>query len=443
MTNTSGSINRLFEILGYLVDDRVGIIRLVEELPRDASEPRFFHFAAQASNTRAFTRQSNFGKTGGASADRGIALAKAVGEAVERYCSAIYDTEDLPLMSFNAAPFRCVPPEEFALYSNRQYSDPEFPYRPFDRSTSIRWAPAQDLISGEMWHVPAAMVFLPYYYAREDGEEPIVQPISTGLACHCSIAEASTSALCEAIERDAFTLTWQARLSLPKLQMETLSDCNRDIIRRLERVGSKVFLIDITLDSGIPTILGVLRAESSEAPALVFAASADLDPERAVRKSLEELAHTRQLAQELKSTLDPILITEGYKSVVHQDDHVLLYCDHSNIPLADFIFSSEEYKSFGEMNNLATGEPERDLTVLAERLYGLGYRVLIANATTPDVGELGLSVVRGIIPGFHPLFMGHRLRALGGTRLWTVPQKLGYRGVRPDPGDNPAPHPYP
>jgi ribosomal protein S12 methylthiotransferase accessory factor len=52
-------------------------------------------------------------------------------------------------------------------------------------------------------------------------------------------------------------------------------------------------------------------------------------------------------------------------------------------------------------------------------------------------------VVRALIPGFNPLFMGHHIRALGGERLWSVPQKLGYSGVNRATGDNPYPHPYP
>ena len=73
----------------------------------------------------------------------------------------------------------------------------------------------------------------------------------------------------------------------------------------------------------------------------------------------------------------------------------------------------------------------------------MNHRVLLAELTTPDVGGLGLSVVRAVIPGFHQLFMGHALRCLGGTRLWEVPQQLGYPGVTREGGDNPAPHPYP
>jgi len=73
----------------------------------------------------------------------------------------------------------------------------------------------------------------------------------------------------------------------------------------------------------------------------------------------------------------------------------------------------------------------------------VGHRVLLADVTSEDVGDLGLRVVRALIPGFHPLILGHKIRALGGRRLWEVPQKLGYPGVTRAKGDNPAPHPYP
>ena len=84
-----------------------------------------------------------------------------------------------------------------------------------------------------------------------------------------------------------------------------------------------------------------------------------------------------------------------------------------------------------------------DLESLARRVAALGHRILLADLTTEDVRQLGLCVVRVVIPGFHPLFMGHRFRALGGRRLWEVPQRLGYKGITPETGDNPAPHPFP
>ena len=79
-----------------------------------------------------------------------------------------------------------------------------------------------------------------------------------------------------------------------------------------------------------------------------------------------------------------------------------------------------------------------DATAVSTRIAATGHRPLLCELTTPDVAELGLAVVRAVVPGYHPLVSGHRYRALGGRRLREVPRRLGYRA-----GDNPLPHPYP
>jgi ribosomal protein S12 methylthiotransferase accessory factor len=287
------------------------------------------------------------------------------------------------------------------------------------------------------------MVVLPYRYDPDNGELPIAQSISTGLACHRSPEEAAVSAICEVIERDAFTITWQARLDVPRIRTETLSDRSRDLVERFERTGSAVVLFNLAMDHGVPTILSVLRAWNAGEPALVFAASTDPDPEKAARKSLEELAHTRRLAQQLTADLPPLAAAPDYENVVNQDCHVRLYCDQANVPLADFLFASDERVDFHGIGNLATGDPGRDLEILVGKVRAVNHRVLLADLTTEDVESLGLAVVRALIPGFHPLFMRHSLRALGGARLYEVPQELGYEGITRESGDNSAPHPYP
>ena len=84
--------------------------------------------------------------------------------------------------------------------------------------------------------VPAALVFVPYQYRKGNQDVPITQPISTGLACGCSYEEAAISGLCEVIERDAFTLTWQARLGHRLILHETIPPSARELVRRLEDV---------------------------------------------------------------------------------------------------------------------------------------------------------------------------------------------------------------
>lgn len=443
MIQAGSSVQQLFEKVEYLVDDRVGIITHVGEFPVEPGGPQFFHFYGQACDTTAFAGQKNFATTGGASTNRGIAMAKAIGEAVERYCSAIYDMEDFPLTSFASRRFPCVSPEKFALYSPAQYAHPRFSYQPFTETTSVRWAKMIDPLTDEPCYVPASMVVMPYFNDTKNGEIPIAQPITTGLACHCSWEKAAMSAIGEVVERDAFTIAWQARLGMPKIRLHTLSPHNRDLVDRFQRTGHSVTILNITLDHGIPSILSVIQHPSPEAPALLVAASADLDPEEAVRKSLEELAHTRRLALQLKATLPPLVQGLDHESLVDQDSHIHLYCDHTNASLAEFMFSSDHQIDFNEIENLSTGDQEHDLTMYLERIAEINHQVLLADLTTCDVKDLGLWVVRAVIPGFHPLCMGHPFRALGGSRLWTIPQKLGYQGITPETGDNPIAHPYP
>jgi ribosomal protein S12 methylthiotransferase accessory factor len=437
------SIGPLADVVSYLVDPKVGIVGEVEEILRDPGAPEFFHFAAKACDTRAFNRQANFRNTGGASVDRERAAAKAIGEAVERYCAALYEVEDLPLCSSADAAFKHVPPAQFALHSSQQYEQPGFPWVPFGTDTAVRWVEATDFEKQVSVFVPAAMVFVPYVYYRGSGDSPIVQPISTGLACHSSFERAALAAIYEVVERDAFTITWQAGLAPPHVRVETLSDASYELVERFERTGSTITIFDITLDHGIATFLAVLRSPNPESPALVFAAAAALEPDLAVHNALEELAHTRRYSQQIKRHMRPVVKDENFTEVVDQLDHLNLYADHANQSLADFLFKSHRRLDFEEIVDRSTGNAHLDLVESMKLVRQVGHVVLLIDLTQDDVRNLGLTVVRAVIPGFQPLYMGHRIRALGGSRLRTVPQKMGYAPHPNAEFGNSAPHPYP
>lgn len=296
----------LSSVFDQLFDARVGIINHVGELRRDAGEPNFFHFWSKACDVRSFGRPKNFATGSGAATTRGRAMAKAIGEAVERYCPALIELQTLPVTTFEKAPFPGVPPHEFALFGPEQYAEPGFPFVRFDAETVVRWAPSVDALSGAECYVPAVFLLVPYHFDSDDSA--IAQPISTGLACHGSLTAAAITAICEVIERDAFTITWQSRLARPRIRIETLSPINREIVDRFERVGYSSALLDITTDAGVPTILAVLRGESPGAVPLTVAAAASLDPEEAALKALEELDHTRSYShQRLSKGLPPLV----------------------------------------------------------------------------------------------------------------------------------------
>jgi ribosomal protein S12 methylthiotransferase accessory factor len=427
--------------LGYLLDRHVGVIRDLREVPRAAGAPDFFQYSGRACNTGAFAGQRNFATVGGASPDPNRAIAKAMGEAVERYCAALYDVEDLQLHSRRDADVDCVPPAEFALYSAGQYAEPGFQFVPFDDGTPVRWTPAYNAATGAVQHVPAAAVYVPYFYYQGSGESPIMEPISTGLACGRSPLEATLAAVCEVIERDAFALTWQAMLRPPVLDPASLDPANADMVDRFRAAGLEVWLFDITTDLQVPSVMSVLRSRSPERPALVFAAAAAPTPWEAARKSLEELEHTRRYSQRITDHLSRLEPSADHENVVDQIDHLNFWCDHSNSPLADFLFERHDQIPMSAMRAPPGEDNRTQLRWIVDHLAGHGHHVLLVDLTSEDVATAGLSVVRAVVPGLHPLCMGHRYRALGGSRLWTVPQRLGYEGLIDR--DNPSPHPFP
>src|SRR5258707_3033793 len=128
-------MRRLIGVAAHLFDPGVGVIGAVAEVPREAGGPDFFHFLARSSDASAFNAFKNFSFAGGAAVSRDAAIAKAMGEAVERYCSAFFDLEALPLCPSSEAAFEHVSPREFACYSFEQYSSPGFPWVPFTENT--------------------------------------------------------------------------------------------------------------------------------------------------------------------------------------------------------------------------------------------------------------------------------------------------------------------
>ncbi|MBI4665607.1 MAG: YcaO-like family protein [Nitrospinae bacterium] len=437
--------------LSRLVDNRAGIIKTLHESPLSPGAPRFSHVYALASNTRAFCGQRNFANSGGAAADVVTAAAKAVGEAVERYCGAIFDMDEFPLTSAAAAGFNCVDPASFALHSPEQYARKGFVYVPFTEDTTVRWSPMADAATGEVVWAPAGMVYVPYFYhTHGDGrrDAPVAQPISTGLACHVNPVKAAISAICEVVERDSVMLHWQAMLAPPRIMVESLSDYNYDLVTRFESVGLEVVMFDLTTDLGIPTILSAIRSERPGEPAFIVAASTEPDPESAARKSLEELAHTRRYAHLVKrfSTDKALSAAPGNDfNVKAQQDHLLFWSRQDRLPLTDFLFASKRRIEFDDVTPLAN-RGDVDGTILAKMVNALGaagHRTLLAELTTPDVADAGFAVVRAIVPGLHPMFMGHSDRALGGRRLLEAPERMGHAPFDPGRGDNMYPHPYP
>jgi len=437
------SLTRLTDLLPILLDDQVGIIDFLKEQPVEISDPNCFRYGAKACDSSAFSPHGNFAVGGGASIEPNIAMTRAIGECVERYCSAIYNLADLPFTSYKDANFPSVPPSTFATYTAEQAQHPFCQYYPLEETSEIYWTATQDLTTGETIYVPAASVYIPYYPDKNKGEKPHIFSISTGLACHSSFTEAVIAGIYEVLERDVFMLTWQAMLSPPKIRLDSLSAKNQDLVNRFQSAGREISILNITMDTGIPSILSIQRSTQKVLPALTTSAAVALNPEEAVEKSLEELILTDTYMKKLITDTPFRASLEKYYESNDKEDHMRYWCQHEFVHQADFLTASEKEINFSELPCFPSNSHEETLKILVNRINTTGYKVLVSNLTTEDIDSLGLSVVRVVIPGFQPLTMGYHHRVLGGKRLWEIPQKMGFKGITKKTGDNPYLHPYP
>jgi ribosomal protein S12 methylthiotransferase accessory factor len=429
----------LEDILARLLDPRFGIITELAETPHEPGMPQLFHYFARGTNTAALGAEGGFDLGGGASLDRDRAMAKAVGEVVERYCAAFFRRADLPLVSAAEATFAHVDPSSFALNRPDQYAAGSTEFVPFTDELPVRWTQAIDCTTTETSYVPAAAVYLPYVY--RETEEPFMQPISTGLACGEDFDKALLSAVCEAIERDAFTIFWQAKLPPPRIPRASLDAENRELLDRFERARFDIALLNITTDLSVPCAMAVACHDDPSQPALTVAAASHPVADVAVRKCLEELEHTRFYARRVKATvapIDPNRVDEIYE----QEQHIRFWAELPNRHRAGWLFESNSERPLSAAVR-RSDDATAMLRSVRESLERARLRMLCVDVTTPEIRALGLHVVRAIVPGLHPLVIGHRRRALGGHRLYDVPARLGY-DTPEFPLDDPTnPHPFP
>jgi ribosomal protein S12 methylthiotransferase accessory factor len=422
-------------MIGALTDPRLGIVPEVRDEAIAFGEPRFIHVAASACDTRAFSAPANFRFCGGASVTRERARVKAIGEAVERYGSALYDPLALPVTTAAAADFPVADPADFALFAPTQYAEPDFPFRPFDDSTTIAWTSATDLATGEIRGLPAAAIWAPYHVQADRGEFQVIQSISTGLASHQSRDLALVNALCEVIERDAFMLAWLGQRAPPQFNRRCLPPSVIDLIGRFEAAGYRVMLFDLTSDSQVPCVMAIIEGLAPR-PVLTVAAAADPRTERAMIKALEEAAHTQRYQAVLLETRGPAPAEFDPLAVHTQADHIGLAASPAwHWAYAPFIGDERRVDPPRDLiANAAAAATEELAEAVAAAIRATGHATYAADLTPPDLAVLGYHVFRAVVPGYQPLTIGSRLRPLGGVRL---AQALGGGEAYA------SPHPFP
>jgi ribosomal protein S12 methylthiotransferase accessory factor len=373
---------------------------------------------------------------------RSAATAAAIGEAAERY-SASWLPGELVLASAAELGDEAVEPERFALFRRDQYERSGFPFRPFTRETRIRWTRGSTLPDGGPAWLPAQLVYLTGA-APSTGETPIGYTTSNGLACGPTLEEALASALLEVVERDAFMLTWHARLSLPLVELDGDAELGRFLDRYVRPTGLRASAVDLSAFHGIPTVLALVRGARPHDVALAVGASAAAVGRDACIKAFGEAFACRAWARLLLRSRSDRRFEPDFGDVADFEDHVHLYALHEYAGKADFLDRSTERRELADLPELRGTTAAARVTTVADRLAQAQTRAYAVDVTAPDVREAGLHVVRVVVPELCQLDLFHHHRFLGGARLYDEPSRLGLRDAPLAPDEvNPDPHPFP
>jgi ribosomal protein S12 methylthiotransferase accessory factor len=411
----------------------------------DKNEPSVFVIAGETADTTLYGMEHKVVSRGsGAGLTLAAAHYAAMGEGVERYAFSVCDPADLVLSSYHDLQTQgkmATAPGQWALFDLAQHAAGlRFP--PFTADTLIAWAQAESLTYRRDCLVPASMVYIPYSGVfRKQGEQVITLAISTGAACAPNRAQALLSGICELIERDAVMIFWRNRLTLPRVQIDPKSPVYSIFQQRFQRHGLHYTIINTTLDLEIPSFMGIVLDTRSESPGIMVGGAAHPDPNRAVLKTLLELAQGLKWKDHMTETISP---EPDYRNVRSFDDRAHLYATNDMREAFRFVWEHGEEIPLSEIASRDQGDTRQTLRWCVEMLAANNLETLALDLTTADAQACGLSVIRTMIPGLETMEGDHCLPFLGGKRWREVPIRLGLLSRETDLTTlNPYPHPYP
>ncbi|MFG1815207.1 TOMM precursor leader peptide-binding protein [Kribbella sp. NPDC049174] len=429
------------------VDRLCGVVRVVEVIPKDVDEPeRPFVVRAELANAHFRTGRDAFVSCSGKGWTREEARDSALGEALERYAAMTWRPERRISSTYDGLDRPGVHPRDLVLFADHQYD--AVPFQPWRPETELEWVPAQSLVTGQEVWIPLLATHLGY---RPPATAALFPATSNGFAAGLDLAGATLRALLEVIERDAFAIAWSHRLPGRCVAAADVPDEQvRAIAATHARRGVELVVHLLPTDTAAAVVLAV--AWSERAPAAVIGVAAALEPVAAARAAVLEVAQVRPL---LRSRLRlPAVRTRMAElaaapaRVATLDDHDLVYADPGAAATGMRFLRESPRTPWPAVGTRPAGRDPMDaqsndnLQSLVRSLAAVAPDVLAVDVTPPDVADLGVRVVRGLVPGFVPIWFGADQARLGGSRLLEMPARIGLR-PRPTRVDelNLTPHP--
>lgn len=363
------------------------------------------------------------------------ALLPALGELLERHSTTQWREEEIVRGTYEALRADgAIDPKGLSFYSQSQLAREEFATSRVRHDALLGWVRAQSLLEKKSVLVPAQMAYA-FYDDVHPREAQFWQTSSNGAAAGKTPSDAATRAILEAVERDAFMIFWQNRLTPRKVRLETVPDAEvARLVDECKRYRLELHLLDCTTDLGLPTFASVM-IDRHGGPPITVSAACDLDPLAAVRKV------TWEAVKFMRTPPETPYRTPAPKQIRTIEERRQFLCAAGHEYTA-FLLSGEERSYQETVAQYPIDTNGEHLDALAHLLGEKGYPCYLVDLTSPVAREAELSVVRAIIPDLVPIHFREAKPHLGVRRLYEVPQRIGYRGALDESELNPAPHPF-
>jgi len=360
-------------------------------------------------------------------------LLKALGEAIERYSLSIYRREEFLWDNYKHLNKKAIDPRRFASFSELRIKPWFKIYNNYGEN--LNWTKAKCLNSQQDILVPAQLVYLPYRFKKN--ESVIYFSISTGTALFTSLNKAILTGLLETIERDAFMINYLNKLSRNIIDIRRIRDqIFKRIISLTERYNLNLYILDISTDVPVYSILAILIDETGLGPAVSIGAKADLNIKDAIVGATEECFQVRPW-------IKGEMVRQGIKAIKKAKSdkyHVsrivnrgLLWSTPDMINKIDFFLKGKKLS----INDI---RPRR-----AKDLYSpLGwFRKKKIDVIYVDVTPANLQnkvfAVKVMVLEFQPLYLDERYPSWVRKRLEEVPVRVGFKPLKKI---NRFPHPF-
>ena len=299
------------------------------------------------------------------------AQVSAMMEALERYCSA-FDESRVLVAPESALDSPYVVPHSLVLPNPMMYHD----------GMSIAWTRSYDLLGQQDTYVPSNAVFHPF----PQNYGWLFRSNTNGLAAGNCIEEAILHALCEVVERDAWSLAEVVPNYPPQVEYDGKNSTVISLLDHFRDNEVDVSVTDITSDLGIPTFVAAADDKKTRDPTLLtVGVGSHLNPDVALIRALTEVAQSRltQIYENERNPNGAVLKRRlGYERILKMNARW---------------FTATDTRIFSELSALDTQYVRDDIEIILSILSANGFEQAVVSDLSSE--SLGMPVVRVTVPG--------------------------------------------